>query len=138
MLQAETVFDNIHYSHALYRIISFAMNCGLPSVTSGISIPLLSVCLATLMALFRDNDFAKNVSQDDLTLLIREAGTALLDSRLTTAEMDEATSTQMVRAMNKVSPTCQSLQYHLILANNAYSLPYKLRQAHQDTQPCIL
>ena len=68
------------------------------------SIPLLSVCLATLMALFRDPDLSTLVSQDNLTLLIRETGTALLDSRLSSSsDLDEATGSQMVRAINKVS-----------------------------------
>jgi hypothetical protein len=56
------------------------------------------------MALFRDPDLSIHVSQDDLTLLIRETGTALLDPRLaSTSELDEATASQMVRAINKVS-----------------------------------
>lgn len=65
--------------------------------------------LACLMALFRSEDFSKKVLQDDLTILIREAGRALLDPRLATSasgagpsKLDEATSTQMVRAINKV------------------------------------
>jgi len=67
------------------------------------SVPLLSVCLATLMALFRDPDLSVLISLEDLMLLIREAGTALLDSRLAaSSELDEATSSQMVRAINKV------------------------------------
>ena len=67
------------------------------------SIPLLSVCLATLMALFRDPDVSTRVSQDDLTLLIRETGAALLDPRLSaTSELDDATASQMARAINKV------------------------------------
>lgn len=67
------------------------------------SIPLLSVCLATLMALFRDPELSTIVSQENLTLLIRETGTALLDSRLSSAsDLDEATGSQMVRAINKV------------------------------------
>lgn len=67
------------------------------------SIPLLSVCLATLMALFRDPDLSSIVSQEDLTLLIRETGCSLLDARLAaTSDLDDATSSQMVRAINKV------------------------------------
>ena len=67
------------------------------------SIPLLSVCLAALMALFRDPQMSRLVTQDDLALLIRETGSALLDDRLTaTSELDEATATQMARAINKV------------------------------------
>jgi len=47
---------------------------------------------------------------DDLTLLIREAGKALLDKRLASSssaldgsKLDDATSTQMVRAINKLA-----------------------------------
>lgn len=72
------------------------------------SIPLLSVALATLMALFRDPRLSQNVSQDALALLIREAGKALLDPRLAMSsnhqsQLDESTSSQMVRAINKVT-----------------------------------
>ena len=61
------------------------------------------------MAIFRSDDLATKVRVDDLTLLIREAGKALLDKRLANSsasegpKLDEATSTQMVRAINKVS-----------------------------------
>lgn len=72
------------------------------------SIPLLSVALATLMALFRDNGLSQNVTQDALALLIREAGKALLDPRLAmssqhASQLDESTSSQMVRAINKLA-----------------------------------
>lgn len=69
------------------------------------SIQLLSVCLATLMALFRDAELASQVTQEDLMLLIRETATALLDPRLVpgASELDDATSTQMVRAINKTT-----------------------------------
>lgn len=74
------------------------------------SIPLLSVALATVMALFRDNGLSQNVTQDALALLIREAGKALLDPRLAvsshhamTSQLDESTSSQMVRAINKLA-----------------------------------
>lgn len=74
------------------------------------SVPLLSVNLASLMAIFRSEDLATKVAVDDLTILIREAGKALLDRRLASSssstdesKLDDATSTQMVRAINKVS-----------------------------------
>ena len=71
------------------------------------SIPLLSVNLASLMAIFRSDDVAKSIRVEHLTVLIREAGKALLDPRLGSASptnaLDESTSTQMVRAINKVS-----------------------------------
>jgi len=88
----------------LTRLIRFALDCGDPSVNAGMSIPLLSVCLATLMAFFRDLELAPSVSQDYLTLLIRETGTALLNPLLTaTSDLDEATRSQMVRAINKLA-----------------------------------
>lgn len=72
---------------------------------AGMSIQLLSVCLATLMALFRDGELAFQVTQEDLMLLIRETTTALLDPRLVpgASELDDATSSQMVRAINKTT-----------------------------------
>lgn len=94
------------------RLIHYAFNCGENHVNSKMSIPLLSVCLATLMALFRDTALCPNVSQDDLTLLIRETGSALLDPRLSSSsDLDEATASQMVRAINKVcgNPFCLSV-----------------------------
>jgi hypothetical protein len=61
------------------------------------------------MALFRSDDLASTVLQDEVTVLIKEAGKALLDPRLASSsssaypsKLDEATSTQMVRAINKV------------------------------------
>lgn len=71
------------------------------------SIPLLSVTLAALMALFREPRLSHNVTQDALALLIREAAKALLDPRLAMSshhesQLDESTSSQMVRAINKV------------------------------------
>jgi uncharacterized protein YjgD (DUF1641 family) len=82
----------------------------------------MSVGLATLMALFRDPDISQNVSQDALTLLFREAGKALLDPRLSLSsqqeiQLDETTSSQMVRAVNKVSLL---LEYCLWLLASTY------------------
>jgi hypothetical protein len=91
-------------------VVVFAFNCEFPENTAGMSIPLLSVALATLMALFRDKRLSLNVTQDALALLIREAGKALLDPRLAvsshhamTSQLDESTSSQMVRAINKLA-----------------------------------
>lgn len=56
------------------------------------------------MALFRDPELSLAVTKDDLTLLVRETGTALLDHRLASSSgLEEATASQMVRAINKVS-----------------------------------
>jgi cytoskeleton-associated protein 5 len=88
----------------LTHLIGFSFDCGDPSINAGLSIPLLSVCLATLMAMFRDADICAIVAQDQLGLLIREAGTALLDPRLSsTSDINEATGSQMVRAINKLA-----------------------------------
>lgn len=96
----------------LTQLIRFGFHCHLESVSAGMSVPLLSVNLAGLMAIFRSTDLATLVNVDDLTILIKEAGTALLDPRLaqsarpgdnTISQIDEATSTQMVRAINKLA-----------------------------------
>jgi hypothetical protein len=71
-------------------------------------VPLLSVNLACLMAIFRSDVLPHEVMVEDLTILIKEAGKALLDPRLASSpagdpsKLDEETSTQMVRAINKV------------------------------------
>ncbi|KAG7371784.1 hypothetical protein IV203_017926 [Nitzschia inconspicua] len=94
----------------LTRLIGIGFDCHDPSFNAGMSVPLLSVNLASLMAIFRSHDISTLVSVDDLTILIKEAGKALLDPRLSTTSksstvslLDEATSTQMVRAINKLA-----------------------------------
>ncbi len=58
------------------------------------------------MALFRDDEFALAVSVEELSLLLRETGSALLDTRLTASdELNDDTRSQMVRAINKVIAT---------------------------------
>lgn len=87
--------------------MGFAFDCGHCDVNAGMSIPLLSICLASLMALFRDSEPASLVDEASLTFLIRESGTALLDTKLSSSSsLDETTASQMVRAINKVSYTC--------------------------------
>jgi len=89
------------------RLIRFSLDCGEPSINAGMSIPLLSVCLATIMALFRDSELSLSVSLDDLAFLIQESGTALLDPRLaSTSDLEEEMRSQMVRAINKVRLKC--------------------------------
>jgi hypothetical protein len=80
--------------------VSFAFNCVDSATNADISVPLLSVALATQMALVRDEEFATNVSQDDLVLLLRGITSALLDSRLSG---NSGTSFQLVKAMNKAA-----------------------------------
>ena len=86
------------------RLIGFAFSSGQQSMNAGILFPLLSLSLATLMALFRDPDFAKKVSQEELTLMIRQAATFLLDARLSSSEqLDESKGKQMGQAINKLA-----------------------------------
>lgn len=94
----------------LTRLIDYGFNCHSTQYSSGISVPLLSVNLASLMAIFRSSDLATLVGGDDLTILIKEAGKALLDPRLAppsksdeVVHLDEATSSQLVRAINKLA-----------------------------------
>lgn len=85
-------------------VIRFSLDCLESSRTAGISIPLLSVSLASLMALFRCSDVASNVGVGDLTSLIRETGTILLDPRFSAeSSLDEATCAQMAKAINKTA-----------------------------------
>ena len=72
---------------------------------SGISIHILSVTLAALMAIFRDSELSCSVSEKSLTYLIGEAAKALLDPRLggSSELIDASTSTQLVKAINKLA-----------------------------------
>ena len=104
MIESRTTETVEHLS----GVLGYAFTCGPEEKDAGMSVPLLSVALATLMALFRDESFARKVSQDALTLLIRETGQALLDSRLSVSShrvssLDESTGSQMVRAINKLA-----------------------------------
>jgi len=88
----------------LMSVIGFSLSCQETSHNAGISIPLLSVSLATLMALFRFPDVASNVVVDDLTTLIRETATILLDPRFSaSSDLDDATCAQMAKAINKTA-----------------------------------
>ncbi|CAB9516410.1 Cytoskeleton-associated protein 5 [Seminavis robusta] len=107
-MMRQSISDNVdEMIERLARLMRFSLDCEAPTKSAGISVSLLSVCLATLMALFRDKEMAARASQDRLTLLIRETGTALLDPRLVVSNqassLDEATSTQVVRAINKLA-----------------------------------
>ena len=92
----------------LTGVLGYAFTCGPEDKEAGMSVPLVSVTLATLMALFRDERLSRKVSLEALVLLIRETGRALLDSRLSVSShrassLDESTSSQMVRAINKLA-----------------------------------
>ena len=87
-------------------LISFSINGGSEDENVGLLLPLLSLCLAILMALFRDEEFALVVSVEELSLLLRETGCALLDERLSASDdLNDDTRAQMIRAINKVITT---------------------------------
>lgn len=97
-----------YFSLKFYRfsLIRFSINSGNELSSSGMLLSLLSLCLATLMALFRDDNFSMVVSATELALLIRDTGAALLDDRLTSSdELSEDDRSQVIRAINKVSCT---------------------------------
>lgn len=83
-------------------MIGLAFSGGNEVRNGGIMIPLASICLATLMAIFRDTSVSEKVSVEELTLLFRDLSTVLLDQRLSSGQLDEESSSQMVRALNKV------------------------------------
>jgi hypothetical protein len=64
-------------------------------------VPLLSVDLASLMAIFRSNDLSKAVQVEDWAILIKEAGKALLDPRIASLSagglLDEATISMQIK-----------------------------------------
>jgi len=99
------VLENASSSVAvLTRFISFSFVCGEPSHTAGICVPLLSVALATLMIIFRDPDASLEVSQEAVAAIIKETSSRLLDPRLASSStLEKSTSTQLVRAINKLA-----------------------------------
>lgn len=108
LISACAIFYALYFLHVFsFRLIDFGFKCHDTDINGGMSVPLLSVDLASLMAIFRSDDISKTIRVEDLTVLIKEAGKALLDPRLASSSssnaLDEATSTQMVRAINKVS-----------------------------------
>ena len=117
------------------------MHAGETPVNGGVLLPLLSLCLAALMALFRDVEFGHAVSTEELTLLLRETGVALLDPRLSSDQLSEETGSQMIRAINKVIIVHllallvedQYLGHALKTSNSSiHSLQCKLQQGHRD------
>jgi hypothetical protein len=101
------------------------------------------VGLASLMAIFWLNDLSKAVQVEDWTILMKEAGKALLEARLASLSagglLDKATNLQMVRAINKVPPfwdfVCVRNPHwcpHANLVNWSFSLLSKLLQAQHD------
>lgn len=90
------------------RSLEFGFKHGELDIQAGLLVNLLSVTLATLMAIFRDPNLAIAVPETSLTQLIREASLALLDSRLASSSfpsngIDSTTATHLVRAINKLA-----------------------------------
>jgi len=89
-------------------VLDFGFKCCHSDQTAGLSIPLLSVGIAALMAIFLDMDLAAHVSQSSLIHVLREASKGLLDPRLNATtptdypDLDDATCKKMAKAMNKV------------------------------------
>jgi len=93
----------------LTRVLEFGFRCGTPSNRNALSVPLLSVSIAGLMAIFLDAKFASNVTPQSLSLVIYQGTASLLDKRLSatatqeSSGLDSSTSKKMVKAINKVS-----------------------------------
>lgn len=91
-----------------YRVLEFGFRCGTPTNRDGLSVPLLSVSIAGLMAIFLDGKLASMISTQSLSLVIYQGTASLLDRRLSvtatpeTSGLDSSTSKKMVKAINKV------------------------------------
>lgn len=89
-------------------VLDFGFKCCHLDQTAGLSIPLLSVGIAALMAIFLDMDLSAHVTQSSLIHVLREASKGLLDPRLNATtptdypDLDDATCKKMAKAMNKV------------------------------------
>lgn len=90
-------------------MLEFGFRCGTPTNRDGLSVPLLSVSIAGLMAIFLDGKLASQVVPQSLSLVIYQGTAALLDKRLSatatpeSSGLDSSTSKKMVKAINKVS-----------------------------------
>jgi len=93
----------------LTRIFAFALNCGFPSHKDGISIPLLSLSISSLVALFADSCISLLVSQNALTFVIKNAIMGLLDPRLALTTKKENSSLsedickKLLKSINKLA-----------------------------------
>ncbi len=101
----------------LAHMLEFGFRCGSPTNAAGISIPLISVSIAGLMAIFIDSELASRVSESAVSITIRQASSSLLDHRLSATSasadygLDPSTCKKMVKAINKVS----DLKFELLL-----------------------
>ena len=103
----------------IFSVFQFGFKCGYSDHAEGMSIPLLSLTIAALMAVFLDQELAPLVSQSALTFVIRNATSGLLDPRLTSTHngnLDELTCKKMVKAINKVRFSIQCSTMRLILS----------------------
>lgn len=93
----------------LSSMLEFGFRCGSPTHATGISIPLISVSIAGLMAIFIDRDLASLVSESAVSMAIRQACSSLLDHRLSATSvssdygLDPTTCKKMVKAINKLA-----------------------------------
>jgi len=93
----------------LAEMLEFGFRCGSPSHAGGISIPLISVSIAGLMAIFIDTELSSRVSESALSITIRQASSSLLDHRLSATSasaeygLDPSTCKKMVKAINKLA-----------------------------------
>lgn len=94
--------------NVVYRVLDFGFKCGTPTHRDGLSVPLLSVSIAGLMAIFLDPPLAAQVNLSSLSIVIFQATASLLDRRLSssssaeTSGLDASTCKKMVKAINKV------------------------------------
>ncbi len=104
---------HVHYNvpacvKLLTRVLEFGFRSGTPSNRNALSVPLLSVSIAGLMAIFLDGKLASNVTPQSLSLVIYQGTASLLDKRLSatatqeSSGLDSSTSKKMVKAINKV------------------------------------
>ncbi|GKY99911.1 hypothetical protein MPSEU_000944700 [Mayamaea pseudoterrestris] len=83
----------------LIHLMNFSSNCGDPTILDGLSVSLMSIALALLMAMFRDPNICSSISQDQFGLLIRATANVLLDPRLELSDTTEA----MAKASNTLA-----------------------------------
>jgi len=93
----------------LASVLDFGFRCGSPTHPTGISIPLISVSIAGLMAIFTAPEVSSNVSEAAVSVTIRQAASSLLDHRLNATSssaafgLDPTTCKKMVKAINKLA-----------------------------------
>ena len=106
------LFPSFLFNHMfLFSMLDFGFRCGSPTHVNGVSIPLISVSIAGLMAIFVDPFLSDRVSESAVSITIRQATSSLLDHRLSATSasanygLDPSTCKKMVKAINKVRET---------------------------------